>query len=311
MVIDTKRKILLISLLISILLMLITVVFVQDIGTIINVGVLCMFIIVTPFFIYQYSHFLWLRSVEKEFPNFIRDIAGLKRSGMTLAEAIKMATRNSYGKLTPEIKTLSNKLSWGVPFSRAMQIFKKRFKGSRIIEEAIAVMDEAHKTGGDVSAILFSLSRDMILILDAEEERKSIVRQHMMMMYGIFFLFVGISIAIMVIMIPMMTQQRPGLPGSSEMMALSFESPCTKFYVVFPCAYFELLGEAFSVKGDIPSYYFSIFFSILLIQAIFMGLISGQIGENSVVAGIKHSLIMLASIFLLFTFLIKMGILPL
>jgi hypothetical protein len=42
------------------------------------------------------------------------DLAGLKRSGITLSEAIKMSSKNNYGKLTPEVQKFSNRLSWGM-----------------------------------------------------------------------------------------------------------------------------------------------------------------------------------------------------
>ena len=42
----------------------------------------------------------------------------------------------------------------------------------------------------------------------------------------------------------------------------------------------------------IANYYVAIFFYVVLIQGIFMGLIAGQLGENSITAGSKHSLIM-------------------
>jgi hypothetical protein len=71
-----------------------------------------------------------------------------------------------------------------------------------------------------------------------------------------------------------------------------------------------VLCASFGVSGGIGCYYLSLFFSVLLVQAIFMGLIAGQLGEGSVVAGIKHSLIMLAAVFIIFMFLIRSGLLP-
>ncbi|NIO22613.1 MAG: hypothetical protein GTN38_01115, partial [Candidatus Aenigmarchaeota archaeon] len=78
--IDPKRKIVLISLIISLVLISAVSFLTQDVGAIINVGVICLFIVVTPLFVYRYIEFLWLKSTEREFPNFIRDLASLKRS---------------------------------------------------------------------------------------------------------------------------------------------------------------------------------------------------------------------------------------
>jgi flagellar protein FlaJ len=276
----------------------------QDVGTIINISVIAMFILVTPIFFYKYMEFLWIKAVEREFPNFMRDLANLKRSGMTLSEAVKLTTKTNYGKLTPEIIKLSNRLSWGTPFLRALEIFSKRFKESKMITQAVDIIKESYSGGGNIAAILDSLSRDVIEIKDAEDERMSIARQHVMTMYGIFFMFVAIAIGITYTLVPMMSSGDPDSPLTSM-----FQDPCSAGGI-FPCGLFSVICAGFGASSGVGCYYLSLFFSVLVIQAIFMGLIAGQLGESSIVAGVKHSLIMLAAAFLIFTFLAKTGMLP-
>jgi len=307
---EKERKVVGVSLLVAALLISVFAFLTQDVGIIVNVGVIALFIVITPLFLIKYTEFLWIKSVEKEFPAFIRDVAGLKRSGITLSEAIKMTTKNNYGKLTPEVQKLSNRLSWGVHFLRAMEIFGKRFRTSKLITEVLSILKESYVSGANIAATLESLSRDMVTLKEIEEERKSIVRQHVMIMYGIFFMFVAISIGIIMVLIPMMSQSQGATGGISSPLSFTFNSPCEQLYMPLPCAYFDVLCSSFSVPSGIGCYYFSLFFTILLIQAIFMGLIAGQLGENSVVAGTKHSLIMLAAIFIIFMFMIKSGLLP-
>ena len=307
-----ERRILLVSIIIAVLLISVFAVLTQDVGIIINVGVIALFIVVTPLFLMKYVEFHWIKSIEKEFPNFIRDLAGLKRSGITLSEAIKMTTKNNYGKLTPEVQKFSNRLSWGVHFLRALEIFGNRFKSSKLVTEILGIMKESHLSGGNIAMTLDSLSRDIITLKEIEEERKSVVKQHVMIMYGIFFMFVAISVAIMHVLIPMMGQpQQTGAALPSSPISLTFSDPCGKFGIIFPCAYFGILCTSFAVPEGIGCYYFALFFTVLITQAVFMGLIAGQLGENSIVAGTKHSLIMLAAIFIIFMFLIRSGMLPL
>jgi flagellar protein FlaJ len=309
---ERERKTVLISILVAVLLITVFAVLTQDVGIIVNVGVLGLFIVITPLFLMKYSEFLWIKSVEKQFPNFIRDLAGLKRSGITLSEATKMVSKNNYGKLTPEVQKFSNRLSWGVHFVRALEIFGKRFRSSKIITEILSIVKESYLSGGNIAVTLDSISRDMVTLREIEEERKSIVRQHVMIMYGIFFMFVAISIAIITVLIPMMSQNQAQSFGSfSSPLTLAFSNPCDKMYMLLPCGYFDVVCTSFSISNGIGCYYFSLFFTVLLIQAIFMGLIAGQLGENSVVAGTKHSLIMLASVFIIFMFLVRSGMLPL
>ncbi len=307
---DRERRIVLVSIVVAVLLISVFALLTQDVGIIVNVGVIALFIVITPLFLLKYLEFLWIKSVEKEFPNFIRDLAGLKKSGITLSEAIKMTTKNNYGKLTPEVQKFSNRLSWGVHFIRALDIFAKRFRASKIITEVLSILRESYLSGGNIAMTLDSLSRDMVMLREIEEERKSVVRQHVMIMYGIFYMFVLISIAIMFVLIPMMSQPQQTTAGISAPLMMTFSDPCKSFYIIFPCGYFDIMCKSFAVPEGIGCYYFALFFTVLITQAVFMGLIAGQLGENSVLAGTKHSLIMLASIFLIFMFLVRSGILP-
>ncbi len=306
---ETNRKILAISFLISVILITSVSLITQDVGSIVNVGIICLFIIITPIFLYKYAEYVWIKAIEREFPNFIRDLASSKRSGMTLADGIKMATKTNYGKLSLEVKSMANRLSWGTPFLRVLDIFSKKFKKSKIINEVIEVINESYKSGGNTAAILESTARDMLTLREAEEERKSIVRQHVIVMYGIFFLFTGIAIAIIYVLVPMLTAQtQTAVQGP---MAFQFSNPCEATPFIFPCGYFGVLCSAFDIpEGGVGCYYIALFFSVLIIQALFTGLIAGQLGENSILAGIKHSLIMLAFVFVVFIFLIKIGVLP-
>jgi flagellar protein FlaJ len=306
---ERGRKVILVSIMVAVLLISVFSFLTQDVGIIVNVGVIALFIVITPLFLLKYIEFLWIKAVEKEFPNFIRDLSGLKRSGITLSEAIKMTTKNNYGKLTPEVKKFSNRLSWGVHFLRALEIFSNSFKSSLTITEILGILKESYLSGGNISMTLESLSKDMVILKEIGEERKSVVRQHVMVMYGIFFMFVVISIAIIQVLVPMMGQTA-ATAGVTSPLILTFTDPCTKFYIVFPCGYFDILCTSFAVPSGVGCYYFALFFTVLLTQAIFMGLIAGQLGENSVIAGVKHSLIMLASIFIIFMFLIRTGLLP-
>ena len=304
-----EKKILLYSIIVAVAMVTAASLITQSLGIIVNVSFIALFVIIVPLFLYKYLKFLWIKTIEREFPNFIRDIAGLKRTGMSLPDSIKMVSKTNYGKLSVEVKKFSNRLSWGVSFLRALEIFEKTFDDSKLIKEAIGIIKESFKTGGNISVTLDSVSRDMMELKDIEYERKSVVRSHVMIMYAIFFMFVAISVAIIYVLIPMMTSTSPSDTSSGPLM-FNFDDPCSISYIPFPCEYFAVLCTSFNVGEGVGCYYFALFFSVLIIQAVFMGLIAGQLGENSIFAGIKHSLIMLASVLVLFTFLLQLHLLP-
>ncbi|MBN2102277.1 MAG: type II secretion system F family protein [Candidatus Aenigmarchaeota archaeon] len=306
---NKRRRILAISIIISTILIVLITFITQDVGTIINVGVLCIFIVVGPFFLYSYAEFMWLRAIEREFPNFIRDIANSKASGMTIEDAIEMATKTNYGKMNSDIMSFRNRLTWGVPFLRCLELFGKRFHKSSLIAQVVSIIDESYKSGGDVAAILNSTARDMLILREAEEERKGMVKQHVMIMYGIFFMFLAISLAIIYIMVPIMTSNTAGQGGG--LIAFDFGNPCQRTPMFFPCEFFGLICSSLAIEsGSISCYYTAIFFTMMIILSITTGLIAGQLGDNSVIAGSKHVMMMLAAVFLLFLFFARTGILP-
>ncbi|MDY6959490.1 MAG: type II secretion system F family protein, partial [Halobacteriota archaeon] len=51
-------------------------------------------------------------------------------------------------------------------------------------------------------------------------------------------------------------------------------------------------------------FYYRIFFHAALIQGLCSGFVAGQMGEGKVLAGLKHSLIMLTIAYVIFTFFI-------
>ncbi len=304
---EFKHKVLSVSVIVAVVLVLLSALLIGDAGTVGNIFVISLFIIIIPYFVLEYTSFLWIKSVERQFPNFIRDLADSNRSGMSLPEAIHICSKTNYGKLTDEVKSMSNRLTWGTHFIRVMEIFNKRVEKSKIITEALDIIKESYSSGGNITATLDSVAKDIKILQDAEDERKSLVRQHVMIMYAIFFIFLAVSLMIIYVMVPMMQQQPEGEP---EALAFQFVDPCPPDGPMFPCSVFAGLCAILDVSSGISCYYIALFFFILIIQGIFSGLIAGQLGENSIIAGSKHSIIMVSAAISIFMFLAKMGLLP-
>lgn len=120
----------------------------EDSGVLGNLIVLAMFAFIIPQFMYRYARYMWIKDLEQEFPNFIRGLADSIRSGMSFKEAIKIASKSRYGKLTEEVKGMNNRLQWGVDFMRVIDIFNERVKDSKMITESLAIIKESFKSGG-------------------------------------------------------------------------------------------------------------------------------------------------------------------
>lgn len=311
---EMKHKILTVPALVSIALIAVGMLS-GDAAVLGNIIIIAIFAAVLPYFLYRYSRFLWIKSLEEQFPNFIRDMADAIRSGMSFTDAIKLISKNSYGKLSEEVVKMNNRLSWGTPLLRVLDIFTERTKDSKLIKEAMNILEESYNSGGNIASTLDSVTDDILVIKDAEAERNSMVREHVLIMYGVFFMFLAISVMIVMIMVPMINSQPvietpEGSPISSPFSSSTlFINPCQGF-TGFPCALFGSVCTLFDAGTGVGCYYISLFFLVVIIQGIFTGLIAGQLGENSVIAGSKHSMIMVLTALSVFMFLAKLGIFP-
>ncbi len=313
---NKKQKVILTSVIIGVAVVILGII-TMDTAIIGNTVIIACIVAITPFFMYKYSEFARIKSIESQFPNFVRDLSDSIRSGMSFTEAIKISTKTKYGKLTPEIESMNNRITWGTPFLRALEIFGENLKKSALITEALNIMRESYKAGGDVAATLSSIADDIMMIKEAEAERNSLVKQHVMIMYGVFFMFVGIAIMIIFVMVPMIQSQptediTASIGGSTAGFGFKFVNPCPcdEDAFIFPCGLFTSICLFLDVECGVTCYYTALFFCVVIIQGLFTGLIAGQLGENSVTAGTKHSLIMLFSALAVFLFLSKAGLLP-
>ncbi|MBI4173167.1 MAG: type II secretion system F family protein [Candidatus Aenigmarchaeota archaeon] len=300
---DKRQKVTLISVAASVLLILIGLVS-QDPAIFVNMLIMGAFAFVLPVFLSRYSHYLWIKGLEEQFPDFVRSLADSIRSGVSFKEAVALAAKSDYGKLTQEIKAMHNRMQWGIDFRRAVEILRHNVRGSKLITEAIDIMMEAYRSGGNVAATLDAVARDMNMLRDLDAERRSMTRQHVLIMYGVFILFLGIAIMTVFFMVPMIKSQPQGPAG----IGLSFANPCQ--IQAFPCPIFSAIGLFLGIPEGIALYYTALFFSVVMILGIFIGLIAGQLGENSVIAGGKHSITMVAITIAIFMLLSRSGLLP-
>jgi len=79
-----------------------------------------------------------------------------------------------------------------------------RLSGSDLIGRSISVIIQSYEAGGDISETMDSIARDASKIKDAEKERRSVLFQQVIIIYAIYFLFLGILVALYNILIPLL-----------------------------------------------------------------------------------------------------------
>ncbi|MEM7821544.1 MAG: type II secretion system F family protein [Candidatus Aenigmatarchaeota archaeon] len=299
-------RVLLISFLISSVLIIIGILS-SDLGVLGNSLILSTFVVATPQFFLRFEKYRALKEMEERLPIFLRDIVESLRSGMSFHQAIVGCSKVEYGKLSPEIKKMANQISWGMPIDKVIDQFIQRTKKSKRINSAMKIIRESYFSGGDIISIIESIAEAAVMLDETEKERRSLLRQYVVLMYAICFLFLGVVVAINRLMVPIF--QVAAMPGASEAVGIS--NPCENCVGASCsiCSIFYSTCNIFAIeKETIKCYYTSLFFFMSIVQAFCCGLVAGEISENSLVSGIKHSIIMLILVFGAFSIVVRLGV---
>lgn len=306
---NKERKILVATLVGSIIFIALAAL-IGDKGILANAILLSTFVVATPQFLFLYESYMNLKYMEEKFSVFLRDIIESLRSGMPLHKSIIASGAFDYGRLSVEVKKMTNQLTWGLPLDKVLDQFADRVKRSKRLFTSIKIIREAHLSGGDVVSTIETVANNANILEEAEKERRSTLNQYVILMYAICFIFIGIVVAINNLMLPIF-EVSSATVGGGEVIGII--NPCSTCFDLSctVCSLFQgTSAYIFSIDPTtIASYYIALFFFMSIIQAIFTGLVAGQIGENSVTAGIKHSLVLTSITFGTFYFLIYLGIL--
>ncbi|MEM2874296.1 MAG: type II secretion system F family protein [Candidatus Nanoarchaeia archaeon] len=234
-------------------------------------------LLASPYFALEFLEFRRIRLAEDTYPNFLRDLAQAVNSGMTIPQAIATIAETEYGTLSNYIKRLHSWLAWNIPFPEAWSNFTSLLKKSEMITRINGIIIESFLAGGDIGAVLSSLAEDVDIIKKMEADKRTTMQQHLIVMYVVFFVFLGIIVILHQILLPILYLQR-----FSVFAGVSFRPA-------------ELLTV---------DYFKNLFFLMTVIQAASLGAIAGQITEEKLIAGFKHTVVMLAIGIIVFLLLI-------
>ncbi|WP_414838170.1 type II secretion system F family protein [Candidatus Nanosalina sp. VS9-1] len=258
-----------------------------------------------------------VKQMEKQFPEFLSDLAESKRGGMTLVRAFESATDNDYGRMNGEIERIYNELSWGIPFPEVMERFNKRLEDSAVIQESISIIIQSFKSGGDITKTIESVADDAARLRKVIQEKDAQLQQQLFIMYVIFFLFIGITIGIYTMLGQLLglgTAESGAIEGISGVIGQESGGPTNfcngEVLAAEPfCATSKIFGfvPANISSGEVSlsstyattyaygrmAYYKALLFIMLMIQGISTAAVAGQIKEGSPSAGLKHAIIML------------------
>jgi len=212
---------------------------------------------VSPPAILSYVDYRWRKAVDEHLPDLFRSIVQAQETGMTLPQALEEAAKRDYGPLTAELKKMTAQISWGMSFEEALLALGRRVN-TVLVQRTVPMIIEASRSGGHVEKVFDPMGKFIQTTLLLNKERHAQTRPYIAIIYVAFFVFLFTII-------------------------LLFKS----FFVSIEDL--PMLGTAVMS----PEEMFRIFFHMTAIQAFFGGLVAGKMGEGTINAGLKHSLILM------------------
>jgi len=236
---------------------------------------LALILAIFPPSIVNYLDMRWRMSVDKNIPEFLRELSEAGRTGVTLTRALDLASKRRYGPLSSELKRVVSKLSWGANFEETLKSFANRVE-TRLARRTAILLTEVNRSGGDIREVLEVISKHMRELQTIEEERRSELRTYVGIVYVAFFIFLFIDYVLLKTFFARIEDMKTAVTEGGGMFSM----------------------QELDVKTVT-----SIMFHMSVIQGIFGGLVAGKMGEGAIGAGMKHCLLMIVIAFLAFTFI--------
>jgi flagellar protein FlaJ len=211
----------------------------------------------TPPTVVNYIDYRWKKAVDEHLPDLFRSIVQAQETGMTLPRALEEASKRDFGPLTAELRKMNAQISWGMTLEESLIAFAKR-ANTVLVQRTIPLIIEANRSGGRVEKVFDPMGKFVQSTLMLNRERRNQTRQYIAIIYVAFFVF----LFTIVLLFKSFFVEIQGLP---------------------------MLGTAIMAPAEIKR----LFFHMTAIQGFFGGLVAGKMGEGTISAGLKHSLVMM------------------
>ena len=239
--------------------------------------VIAILIVLIPYAVF---YEMWSRKVlgiQSLIPDFLERMAGINQVGLTIAQAIAIMVNTNLGLLSYEIRKIKRDMDWGANFTEALMRFEERVS-TPSIARTVTLITKASEMSGQIGAVLSIASSDAKMTEVLKKERLGEMFIYTAIVYLSFFVFLFVVGVLTTQFLPVLAKiSSSGLPTSGPLSGV----------------------------GSIPVITFSrLLYHACLVQAIFSGLIAGQMGESSLAAGVKHSCAMLIIALIAFNFIL-------
>ncbi len=266
-------KIQIISIITGILIIVLSLIFLRELFYFL-LGI-AIIIILLPFLISLITETGREKEKEEMFLEFARNLVESVRAGIPISRSIIHVATKNYGSLTPHVQKLANQIKIAIPVKQALRTFASDIK-NKIVSRSVELIIEAETSGGEIGSVLDAVVRSVNEIEDLKKERKSRVFGMVIQGYIIFFIFVVIMLFVEIKFMPLIASALTGTEIQTSGLGIAGGGVST-----------EIIERSF--------------FILLLVQALFAGLVIGKLSQGAIRYGIKHSAILLIFAYLAVT----------
>ena len=248
--------------------------------------VLCLVILIGPPAFLYWSDYRWRREVDDNLPALLREVSDAQKTGMPLPRAVMEASKRQYGPLTPELRRMAAKMTWGIGFGRCFRDLTESI-GTPIMARTSILILEAERSGGAIEDVFDAAHSHVAELLTLRRSRLNEMAQYKWIIYLSVIVFNVITIIL---------------------LATFFDSLAQ---LVYTTSDIGSAGPAAAATVSLPLNLASlqlVFFHLTVIESSLAGLVAGKMSEGNIYTGLRHSVIMLVISFVLFKLLISTGI---
>ncbi|GAB7093691.1 type II secretion system F family protein [Halolamina litorea] len=225
-----------------------------------------------------------VRAIEKVIPDFIDRLASINDAGVSIVQSMERLTRSDLDAMTPELQRAWQDVRWGADVRAAFRRMERRID-SPMMTRATVLITNAMAASGEIAPVLEIAADEARASRRLQRERRQEMLTYMMVIYISFFVFIGIVFALSSSFIPAIDNAELGGVGSGGVPG-------------------GVTGGVFSGLGTVDTAaYTLLFFHAAVMQAVFSGLVAGQLGEGSLSDGAKHVVVLLTLTVIAFVFL--------
>lgn len=240
-------------------------------------AIIALLIVLVPYAIFYEIWAKKVNGIQAMIPDFLERMAGINRVGLTIVQAIGIMVNTNLGLLSYEIRRIKRDMDWGVNFTEALMRFEERVS-TPAIARTVTLITKASEMSGEIGEVLAIAASDAKMSETLKKERMAEMFIYTAIVYLSFFVFLFVVAVLSTQFLPVLANiGTSGVTGSGMLSGI----------------------------GSVPIKALDrLLYHACLVQALFSGLIAGQMGEASLSSGVKHSCVLLIITLVTFNFVL-------